>query len=131
MAVGHEIIRLVPVCTIERAGGAVSTEMLHPPEMRPASAAASSTTYRFQVPFGLAPLNKARFAGAPSLPAGAGTGKGKPSGSSRFVGLNVPETKGGSEGKNAAASESRFNVTLVILLRMSPPTFENTMDSCP
>lgn len=88
----------------------------HPPLMLPPSSPVSSITKSFQTPLAFVPLNTL----SAEPPEGAGAGGLKPSTPSKFVGLNVPETRGPLSGKLVAAASASVKVTLVAAV--PPPT---------
>jgi hypothetical protein len=93
--------------------------------MLPASPPASSTMYKFHVPFGLIPLNALRA----EPPDGAGAGGGNVSRALTLVGLNVPETSGPASGRLVAAASSSVRVTP--LAGLLPPTSDMIIAFCP
>ncbi len=105
--------------------------MLHPREMVPESGELSSTTNKFQVPFGSVPLNCESDAGALELPAGAGLGISKDNVGNCRVGLNVPEVNAELMGNELAARSSSVSVKSVTGNLVSPPTSLISMDNCP
>ncbi len=98
-------------------GGASGVSAListhQPPLMLPLSPAASSTTYRLQVPLGSVPLKTASWVAAE----GAGAGAGKVSPVPKFVGLYVPEVISVESGsvEAAASSNTRSTFTMALL----------------
>jgi len=103
--------------------------MLHPREMVPESGEVSSTTNKFQVPFGSVPLKVERAAGALELPTGAGLGNSKVNVGNCRVGLNVPEVSIESIGSEFAARSSKVSVKSVTGSLVLPPTSLMSMQS--
>src|SRR5689334_2787061 len=98
---------------------------IQPPDMLPLSFAASSKTYKDQIPFGADPLKTE--SAAPYGEAGAGVGRltlPPP-----LLGLKVPETTWLDAGKLALAASSKLSVILVT--PRVPPTWDITSVLCP
>jgi len=105
--------------------------MLHPRDIAPESGVLSSTTNKFQVPFGSVPLKNDNDDSALELPVGAGLGSSKDNVGNCRVGLKVPEVKIESIGSEFAAKSSKVIVKSVTGSLVFPPTSLINMQSCP
>src|SRR5262249_3096087 len=92
--------------------------ILQPPEKLPRSPAASSTTYRLHVPFGLPPAAPVKAEVSVSVPTGAGfrygpagAGAANVSPAPTLLGLYVPLASGPASGNKLAAESSRVMLT--------------------
>jgi hypothetical protein len=96
--------------------------MLHPREIVPESGELSSTTNKFQFPFGVVPLKSESIAGALALPAGAGLGNSNAKVGNCRVGLKVPDVNAESKGSELAAESSSVRVKSETENFVFPPT---------
>jgi hypothetical protein len=105
--------------------------MLQPREIVPESGELSSTTNKFQFPFGAVPLKIESAAGALELPAGAGLGKSNDRVGNCRVGWKVPETSVELMGSELAAESSSVSVKSETGNLVFPPTSLISMETWP